>query len=92
MKPVVEICLGSSCFSRGNAITLERLERTIAELSLSEAVELKGRLCTGNCADGPCITIAGTTHHQVHPDAAEDLLRYHLEHLINESGNERGAS
>lgn len=88
MKPVVEICLGSSCFSRGNSITLERVERMIAELCLSEAVELKGRLCTGHCAEGPCISIDGTTYHEVHPDAAEDLLRYHLDSLIPREGKQ----
>lgn len=54
----------------------------LEELSLKETVLLKGRLCAGNCADGPCIKIDGTQYHEVHPDAAEDLLRHHFDFLI----------
>ena len=78
-KPVIEICMGSSCFSRGNALSLERVENYLQKTGLLEEVELKGRLCTGNCASGPCMSINNTSYSQVHPDAVEDLLRYHLD-------------
>lgn len=78
MKPVVEICLGSSCFSRGNALTLERVEDLLEKLGIRSDVDLKGRLCTDNCAEGPCLTIEGRAYHRIHPDAAEDLLIHHL--------------
>lgn len=78
IKPVIEICMGSSCFSRGNAVTLERVETCIQKLGLAEQVELRGRLCAGNCASGPCISINNTDYSHVDPDAVEDLLRHHL--------------
>ncbi len=84
-KPVIEICMGSSCFSRGNALSLERVENYLQKAGLSEKVELKGRLCAGNCASGPCMSINTINYTQVHPDAVEDLLRYHLELRNTES-------
>ena len=74
----MEICLGSSCFSRGNALTLERVEELLEKLGIRSGVNLKGRLCTDNCANGPCLTIDGCAYHRIHPDAAGDLLLHHL--------------
>ena len=78
MKTVLEICLGSSCFSRGNSLTLDRVEALLERLGLREQVVLKGKLCTGACADGPCLSIDGTPFNHIHPDAAEDLIRHNL--------------
>ena len=74
MKPIIEICLGSSCFSRGNALTLERIEEILNRLTIRDEIELNGRLCAGMCAEGPCLTIAGTSHHRITPDKAEELI------------------
>ncbi len=78
MKPVIEICMGSSCFSRGNAQSLDRVESFLRKQGITEKVELKGRLCTGNCAEGPCLTINENLYTEVHPNAVEDLLRHHV--------------
>jgi NADH:ubiquinone oxidoreductase subunit E len=59
-KPVIEICMGSSCFSRGNSVTLEKVENYLQKLGLAEEVELKGRLCTGTCSSGPCVSVLTT--------------------------------
>ena len=53
-KPKIVICMGSSCFARGNEKTVEACESFLAERGLKDEVDvdLGASLCTGNCADG----------------------------------------
>ena len=74
----VELCLGSSCYSRGNGEVVATLEDYIRAEALGERVFLKGRLCAGECARGPCVTIDGKLYTDVRPECAVDLLRYHI--------------
>ena len=53
----VELCMGSSCFARGNSGILSDLEGFISENGLEDRVELEGHLCLGKCNSGPHITI-----------------------------------
>lgn len=79
MKNVkIEICMGSSCFSRGNAQTLIELENFIAQQNLEVELELTGHHCLGNCSKGPNITIDGTPFTLVAPSAAVQILKNYL--------------
>jgi|SRR6056297_1010635 len=78
-KVEVELCLGSACYSRGNGETIDILEEFVHTEALEEFVSLKGRLCTEECARGPCIHLNGTLYTGVLPECAVDLLRYHLQ-------------
>ena len=80
----IEICMGSSCFSRGNNITLPLLQSLINENNLDAQLELSGSLCSENCTHGPVLVINGKKYHQVHPNAVEDLLL----HCVKEECNE----
>lgn len=62
--PVV-ICMGSSCFSRGNNRTIE----IVQEYARSGAVQIdaRGHLCESQCKDGPNIIIDGRLYQ--HADA-----------------------
>lgn len=73
-KVKVEICMGSSCFARGNSEALTNIESYIQEHHLDDKVELVGHLCMDQCSQGPNITIDGVVHHQVDSSAAVDLL------------------
>jgi len=75
---VVELCLGSACYSRGNGEAIDILEDFIRSEALEEHVSLKGRLCAEECAKGPCIHINGKLYSEVRPECTVDLLRYHL--------------
>jgi NADH:ubiquinone oxidoreductase subunit E len=77
-KITVTICMGSSCFSRGNAAALTRIEDYIETSQLQERVELTGSLCMEDCSQGPNIIIDGTVYSKVHPDCVIDLLHHHL--------------
>jgi len=73
----IYICMGSSCFSRGNGLNAEILQRMLdsGELEGCEQIELSGRLCEGLCKDGPIVTIDEELHTRVSPSDLEDLLR-----------------
>lgn len=73
-KVTVELCMGSSCFARGNAQTLTIIERYIAEHNLEDRVELIGHLCLGACSKGPNLKIGENTYCGIQSECVLDLL------------------
>ncbi|MBS0010773.1 MAG: (2Fe-2S) ferredoxin domain-containing protein [Bacteroidales bacterium] len=55
----IRVCLGSSCFSRGNREIVEEVRSFIDRHHLSEQVIFRGSHCLGNCREGPNISING---------------------------------
>lgn len=80
-KITVELCMGSSCFARGNSRTLALLENYISENNLQDRVDLIGHLCLGACAIGPNIKIGEVTHSGISSECVIDLLREALEEV-----------
>lgn len=76
MKPKITICMGSSCFARGNERNLAVCEEFLQSRGLKEDVdlELAGSLCTGNCANGPVVIIDGKVHTRVDRELMRELL------------------
>jgi NADH:ubiquinone oxidoreductase subunit E len=72
----ISICMGSSCFSRGNAANVEIIERFILREGID--TELSGTLCEGFCKEGPIIVIDGVTYKNVQPTTLPDLLSSHF--------------
>lgn len=68
------ICMGSSCFSRGNNRNIEVIQNHLRSAPLPAGVELTGHLCQGHCKDGPNLTINGQQYHQVDPTVILSLL------------------
>lgn len=75
--PIV-LCMGSSCFARGNQENLEELERFLAARGLTDAVDLRGSRCEGACALGPNIRIGRHTYHGVTPGSLRAILEREL--------------
>lgn len=75
--PVI-ICMGSSCFSRGNNRNIEVLQNCIASSGTDVKIEAKGHLCEGLCKNGPNIVIDGKLYSEVDPVAIVGLLNYHV--------------
>lgn len=73
----IEICMGSSCFSRGNNRNIEVLQEHLAMQPLPEGVELTGHLCQGHCKEGPNLTINGKMYHEVDPIVIIGLLNHY---------------
>lgn len=58
-KTEIIICMGSSCFIRGNRTLADKLQRYIIENNLSEKILLKGNLCFAECGSGPLVFFGG---------------------------------
>lgn len=70
----ITVCMGSSCFARGNAQNLEFIENYIKENGLEAEIELSGARCEGKCATGPNVTINGSEYNEVDEDKLKEIL------------------
>lgn len=76
-RPGITICMGSSCFARGNEKNLQVLEKFMQERGLRDEidVELGCSLCREKCSIGPNITVNGKDYHAVDPGMMYEILR-----------------
>jgi len=70
----IVICMGSSCFARGNEKNLRLIESYLERNKQTVEVVLSGSPCEGKCALGPNIVINGECFHQVDQETLIDLL------------------
>ncbi|BDX38946.1 hypothetical protein CYCD_23010 [Tenuifilaceae bacterium CYCD] len=56
-KNEIMICLGSSCFARGNKATLKVIVKYLEDHNLKDKVYFHGGHCFGKCAEGPIVKI-----------------------------------
>ncbi|WP_176011763.1 (2Fe-2S) ferredoxin domain-containing protein [Victivallis sp. Marseille-Q1083] len=77
-KNNIVICMGSSCFARGNEQNLRKLEEFLARNRISAEVHLAGSTCEGQCALGPNLKINGEIFHNVDGEMLIDLLNSKL--------------
>ncbi len=70
----IQICLGSSCFSRGNAGNLRLIQDYLAARGLSARVATIGHLCEEQCSRGPNIIVDGEMHHALDTDGVRAIL------------------
>ena len=74
MKTIV-ICMGSSCFARGNARNVELAEEFLDKHpEVNASVDLRGGLCCDRCAEGPNVIIDDVVHTRVDEAAMRALL------------------
>ncbi|MBN2710846.1 MAG: NAD(P)H-dependent oxidoreductase subunit E [Planctomycetes bacterium] len=78
MTVKISICMGSSCFARGNERNLEIIENYLKENSIEGEVELMGAHCEANCRKGPNIVINGHLFEKVDPGLLVYLLDENL--------------
>ena len=69
----IVVCLGSSCFARGNSDNLAILKNYETH-ALSTTVRLTGCLCQDKCGQSPNVTIDGKSHPGVTPEELRQLL------------------
>ncbi len=53
----MHICLGSSCFSRGNKEVVNFIRDYLKRNHLEDKVVFKGARCMGHCSNGPNLRI-----------------------------------
>jgi len=74
LKKEIKICLGSSCFSRGNKTTLQVIQKYLKDHQLEREVILKGMHCFSSCSTGPVMKIGETIYEQVSSETVLDIL------------------
>jgi len=70
----IVICMGSSCFARGNAENLRVLQEYLEHNRLHVSVRLRGQLCHEQCKSGPNVMIQGRMFNEVAPAALIPLV------------------
>ena len=78
IKKKVVLCLGSSCFARGNQNLVSSIKRFIIRHQLEDKVEFKGDHCFSNCSEGPNLMIGTLMFSKVSDENIDSLLEEHL--------------
>lgn len=78
-KTIISICLGSSCYRRGNQEVLEVIKKYLIANNLTDKVEFKGHLCQGQCEDGPNFYVNGVGYQKIDRNSVIDILNQHFE-------------
>ena len=77
----MQICLGSSCFSRGNKDVVMFIREYIRKNHLEDKVIFKGARCMGHCSNGPSLNINGLVIEGVTLSKIESILEKELASL-----------
>ncbi|MBN1117724.1 MAG: (2Fe-2S) ferredoxin domain-containing protein [Bacteroidales bacterium] len=81
-KRLIKICLGSSCYSRGNRELVPIVQKYIQRKNLEDKVEFSGDHCFEECSNGPNIRIDGRLFQQVNKENIQIILEEQLKDLI----------
>ena len=77
MTSTIKICMGSSCFARGNSKNLQTIQNFIEKNHLDAEIQLTGLRCCNNCSKGPNITIDDTEYNNIDNGTLLDILEKH---------------
>jgi NADH:ubiquinone oxidoreductase subunit E len=78
----MQICLGSSCFSRGNKDVVMYTREYLRKNHLDDKVIFKGARCMGLCSNGPNMIINGVTFEGVTLAKIEKILEKEFAGLV----------
>ncbi|MCG8411114.1 MAG: NAD(P)H-dependent oxidoreductase subunit E [Bacteroidales bacterium] len=73
-KTKLILCLGSSCYSRGNQYVLDIVKQYIKENNLKDKIDFRGQLCSGNCSHGPILKINDVVFKNVDVNNINNIL------------------
>ncbi|MEI6061112.1 MAG: NAD(P)H-dependent oxidoreductase subunit E [Bacteroidota bacterium] len=73
-KKEVVICLGSSCFARGNKQLVKIVNDYLRDRNLLNEVRFHGERCFGQCAVGPSLKLDGKLIERQDEDSVIALL------------------
>ena len=71
----IVVCLGSSCFARGNSENPAIINQHVKTHGLSASIRLTGKLCQDQCMQGPNLSIGGDLYHSVTAAKLRELLQ-----------------
>lgn len=72
---ILKICMGSSCFARGNKENLETIKQFLKENRIEAEVILTGNLCEGTCNTGPNLFFNDVLYQNIEPNKINTLLK-----------------
>ncbi len=75
VKHQIKICLGSSCFSRGNNTNVEIIQKYLKEHHLEADVRFSGHLCEESCSKGPVVSIDEHVYEEVNMSRLYKILQ-----------------
>lgn len=78
----MQICLGSSCFSRGNKEVVSFIREYIRTNHLEDRVIFRGARCMGRCSNGPNLIINGVQTEGVTLAKIEGILEKEFGKII----------
>jgi len=78
MKHKITVCMGSSCFARGNEKNIRLIQEFLREHNLSDSVALFGARCSGDCSGSPHISIDDVRYDQLDKTMLLALLQTKL--------------
>ncbi|HRY98575.1 MAG TPA: (2Fe-2S) ferredoxin domain-containing protein [Bacteroidales bacterium] len=87
MKAEIVICLGSSCFSRGNKKMVGAIKEFLDKRGLTQEVVFRGAHCFSLCEHGPVIRINGNEYRKVNLSELEGILDAELGPLCAAEGD-----
>ena len=70
----IKICMGSSCFARGNKLVLEKINSFLEINQLKDRVNFRGHHCFDDCFKGPTIMVDGVSYYEMNPEKVVELL------------------
>jgi NADH:ubiquinone oxidoreductase subunit E len=73
-KKEIVICLGSSCFARGNKQLVKIISDYLREKNLLNEVRFHGQRCFGQCASGPSLKLDAKLIENLDEDSIITLL------------------
>ncbi len=68
-KKEVVICLGSSCFARGNKQLVKIVSDYLCDRNLLNEISFHGERCFGECAVGPSLKLDGILKEKLDEDS-----------------------
>lgn len=74
-KTELVICLGSSCFARGNKGLVKLIDNFLKEHRLKDKVYYHGGHCNGRCALGPTLRINDTIYENINEENVFTILK-----------------
>ena len=76
------ICMGSSCFSRGNKDVVMFIKDYLRKNHLDDKVIFKGARCMDHCSNGPTLIVNGLTIEGVTISGIESILEKEFSRFI----------
>jgi NADH:ubiquinone oxidoreductase subunit E len=73
-KKEVVICLGSSCFARGNKQLVKIVNDYLRDRNLLNEVHFHGERCFGQCAVGPSLKLDNILKERLDEDSVIEAL------------------